>query len=396
MVAEKYKVKKTSYWNPAIGNTRGYQIWDGDNTAFFINMWLHELTSNTARTYAYEVCSWLNYCASIGKSYLTADEHDLNTYINDMRFKDTDGIFHVDHSNHRYATIRKHINSITAMYSYIENIGAAKQMPVVIEKDTGASQYSYLANITWTKERKKLIVNKYIDRYKPKKKYVKWYSDEQIGAILDNLKLLRDKTIFLMTLDDMRIDEVLSLRMDDYNPHDRSVIAYRSKGRVTGETGRGVALSDNTVKMLEDYLMFERAPIEYALLAAGSSIAANIFINETKGIYYGNPVGYQNFRKILRLAGDKAGIDGDMIRTHSGRSTSVMRDILYHVEHPELLSLEDIRIKYGWSSITSIRPYLDTSNPLLSMKNRKLLDKVKQTLDDKYGATTGFREKELE
>ena len=93
---------------------------------------------------------------------------------------------------------------------------------------------------------------------------------------------------------------------------------------------------------------------------------------------------YRNYLEILKTAASKAGLNPKEIRTHSGRSTAVMRDILYHAEHPDEITLDDIRIKYGWASVTSMEPYLDTSNPKISIQNRKLLDKVRNEHKERF------------
>ena len=110
-----------------------------------------------------------------------------------------------------------------------------------------------------------------------------------------------------------------------------------------------------------------------------------MFINLKYCKTFGQAVEYANYRYILRRAANSAGIPEELVRTHSGRSTAVMNDILFHSKHPNLLSIEDIRIKYGWSNISSIMPYLDSSNPLVALENRKRLDRINEEVINVFG-----------
>lgn len=378
---KQYGLTKCIYWVVGFGNKPGYII-EGPDEAFYPNLWLHRLSPNTARQYGYKLCVWLNHCLKHNMHYDIADEKTLNNFLLGLRFQEDGGIFNISESNRCHSTIREYINVITSFYTFIENVRDDIQMPM--KEVSALSKYSYLKNIVWDKTKKKLLVDDYIERYKPKKKYVKWYSEEQIDAIESNFTTYRDKAMFRIELDGARFDEGASVRICDYNIREAYLIAYRSKGKETGETGRAVPLSKESVKMLENYLTYEREPVEDALLKKGKFASDKIFINLRSGGNQGKPIKYQNYRKILKGAAARAGVDSDLIRTHSGRSTSVMKDILFHAQHPDLLSIEDIRIKYGWSNISSITPYLDTSNPLIIIENRKILDKVRNEIKQKY------------
>lgn len=176
----------------------------------------------------------------------------------------------------------------------------------------------------------------------------------------------------------MRIDEILSVRMQDYNFKQKCVIAYRSKGKITGETGRGISLDFETITSIENYLNTERIIIELDFLNKDNILTDTLFVGIKNNKGYGKPLSYRSYLETFKTVAAKAGIERTKARTHSGRSTAVMKDIIFHAKNPLLLSLEDIRIKYGWKNIESIDPYLDTSNPEISKENRLLLDKVKQ------------------
>lgn len=67
----------------------------------------------------------------------------------------------------------------------------------------------------WDMEVKELLATR-LARIKETKEHVKWYLPEEINAISTQFNTLRDKVIFLLTLEGMRISEVINLNMDDY------------------------------------------------------------------------------------------------------------------------------------------------------------------------------------
>lgn len=372
MVNEFY-VQRCIYLDRYIGETYGWQIIGPENT-FWINKWLGRLTTNTGKQYAYKVCKFLNFLLKKQIIYMEARDKDLDAFLVSLRFEQDD-LFTICNSSSRYTTIRSYVSALTGFYSFVAIVLDSQRLTVQAVKNTNNS-HAFLYNIIWEKTRKQLLVDKYISRYKPKKQYVKWYLNKEINTIYANLPKYRDRAIFALTLRGMRIDEVLSLRVYDYSIGDLSVVAYRSKGRQTGETGRAVALDKKTAKAIENYLLYERSIIEIELLEKDQLIDEALFVGLRRGYSYGKVMTYSNFNKILKLAAKKGGLDPKTIRTHSGRSTSVMRDILFHAEHPESLSLHDIQLKYGWNDMSSMNPYLDSSNPQLTLKNRKLIDRV--------------------
>ena len=66
-----------------------------------------------------------------------------------------------------------------------------------------------------------------------------------------------------------------------------------------------------------------------------------------------------------------------------------MRDLLYHADHPTELTLEDIRIKHGWSQLSSMEPYIDPTNPHISKDNRKRLDRIHNEYRERYKRKNG-------
>lgn len=386
MTDRSFRIKKCIYWDRNIGNYESWQIEDSNgNSLFWPNVWLAKLRNQTVRQYAYKLRAFLEYLAEKGKTYLEANTRDLSQFLTCLRFHNSDGVYTINESVVSYSTITSYMAAISSFYRTLVAFRDDIEMQMV-DANKSVNSNSFLYHIAWTKEYKKILVEKFMDRYQPKREYEKWYTDEEENAILSCLGTHRDKAVFLFTLCGMRIDEVLSTNLYDYNITERSVVAYRSKGKRTGNTQRAVALSNAAISELEAYLTYERATLEEEFLLQGKVLSTQLFIGLKHNQGYGKPLQYRNYLQILKRAAEKAGMDPQKIRTHSGRSTSAMRDVLFHAEHPDLLSLDDIRIKYGWKSIDSIQPYLDTSNPKISLDNRKLLDKVR---NENVGEVTG-------
>lgn len=384
-----YSVKKCVYWDKYIGEIEGVQVEvnTGENL-FWVNYWLGRLKTKTAGQYAYKLVSFLNFLGKTGKSYLEANEKDLDRFIQNLRYPEKEGIFVIDSSERRRATMQSYISAISSFYITISNHRDDIKMPVLTEV-TETSKYSFLYNVSWDKKHKKLLIDTHLERYKPKKNYVKWYTDKQIEIIKSNLYTYRDQAIFECTLCGMRIDEAISSHHSDYDNDTSSIVAYRSKGKETGSTGRAVALSKEAVKAIEDYLLFERNKVENELLKKGEMICDELFVGLKHNEGFGKPIKYNNFLKILKSAARRGGLDEKEIRTHSGRSTAVMRDLLYHADHPTELTLEDIRIKHGWSQLSSMEPYIDPTNPHISKDNRKRLDRIHNEYRERYKRKNG-------
>ena len=107
-------------------------------------------------------------------------------------------------------------------------------------------------------------------------------------------------------------------------------------------------------------------------------ISEVIFMNLNRGKNFWKPLRYDNFRRILRSAARRAGMDEAKVRTHSGRSTHVMDILEFNAQNPDKAYSEiEIRQIFGWSSLDSMKPYTDTENEILAMaaaKRRKEYD----------------------
>jgi integrase/recombinase XerD len=203
-------------------------------------------------------------------------------------------------------------------------------------------------------------------------------------SICKRFNTLRDECVFRLTLEGLRIDEALSVRINDLDSEKGIIKPSRSKGKLSAESGREnnlrvVALPMNTLKLLERYIVTER------MLAENESMVVSqyIFINLKIGKSQGQPLSYRNYLRILKSAARKAGLDHDRIRTHSGRSTKVMDILEYSALHPEK-GLTDVELleTFGWKSTDSIEPYRNHNNPIIAKSLIEKLHSMKEANHD--------------
>ena len=203
---------------------------------------------------------------------------------------------------------------------------------------------------------------------------------QEKAAILSGFRTLRDKAVFSISLDGFRIDEILSSRREDYDESTGILTPYRSKRKPDGSELRSAPLSERSIKLLEDYYLEERAPVEAALFDMGKMPAENIFLTLRRGKTFGEPLSYMAFRQALKGAARRAGLDPEKIRTHSGRSTranEVSRDM---AEHPERWKggMKQVRDIFGWKSDRSFDPYVNRNDT----RTQKALAKKLRQIDE--------------
>ena len=142
---------------------------------------------------------------------------------------------------------------------------------------------------------------------KGSREYIKWYTDEEKSLLCSSFHTLRDEAVFRLTLEGFRIDEVLSMRLCDYQAVERLIQPSRSKRRQTVVSGyenklRTVRICEETVRVLNDYLFVERPFAENE----GGIISDWLFLT-LRGKSVGRPLTYHNYRKIMRNCAERCG-----------------------------------------------------------------------------------------
>ncbi len=211
------------------------------------------------------------------------------------------------------------------------------------------------------------------------------YTDEEIQAIYSNFSNYRNRAIFLCSLHGMRVDEILSVKLKDYSPINNTVKPSRSKG-----TGRGrkrtIVLGDQTVKIIENYILHERSPAEIKSKKHNDFLLVNTRLLDGEISFTAYTA--SSYRSALINAAKKAGIV-ENVRTHSGRSDKATKLVRAMINGELKLTDEIIRQIMGWKSPESIAPYIDHANEDIARDfakkhaedlDKKLLD-LKRKLD---------------
>lgn len=280
-----------------------------------------------------------------------------------------------------YNTLSGYIVAVTEFYKWLEN-NYESNMEFEIKTDRHYVKKSFFYGQIYSQDYKYLI-DKNIPLLKPKREFIKWYTDEEKDVLCKNFKCLRDEAVFRLTLEGFRIDEVLSMELGNYDALKRLIQPMRSKGKLSAysaenNTLRTVALPQKTCDIIDRYILEERTVAENE----SGVINQNLFINIKKGADFGQPLAYRNYLKILKRCAKRAGLAPDKIRTHSGRSTKVMEYIEHQVKHPEDGITDVILMEcFGWKNIDSIQPYKNHNNPAVAIEIMKKLH-AKENSDD--------------
>lgn len=349
---------------------------------FHVNKFLHQMNQGsvgTARQYAYKLCAFLNYLENAHHiTYKEATVNHLDLYIKFLRYGKPGEVFDISEENKSGFTIKSYFIVIKRFYQYLYQKNIDMNMPME-EKQHAKNVHSYLYGQQWSEVYIKLNIDDSFERGKPPVKYEKWYTDEQEDAIISNLRTYRDKAIFSITCDGLRIDEVLSAQMDLYENATGVLQLYRSKGRQTGNVDRMCVLSERSQSLLEEYFFNEREPVEAALLSKSIVPPSEIFINiKKRDDSYGEPVKYHNILGIIKRAAGKAGFDTSVIRTHSGRSTRANELFRIQATQPGTLTDSQIQQMMGWKNLSSAEPYKNRQDRETTLANAKILQAEKK------------------
>lgn len=382
-----YKVEKCKYPRKNGDFLEGYIIeheTDKNKYPFWVNKYLHQTaqgSTQSAKQYAYKLCSFLNYLESSWDiTYKEATVAHLRKFTRYLQYGQTIPFGVVEGSKSGF-TIRGYLCVIKSFYVFLYQNDQTLNMKIVTTEVKNSHSYLYGQN--WEQVVTRLDIDDVFDRSKSQIQYEKWYTEEQIEAIMSNFKTIRDKAIFSLSLDGMRIDEILSSRMKDYDSMEGTLTSYRSKGRKTGDTNRLCVLSERTIQLIEDYLFNERAIVEEEFLNKNQLLSNEIFINLKKhSSSYGTPVKYHNILAIIKTAAEKAGLDPKKIRTHSGRSTRAAELFKYQSENPEQLTDNQIKDMMGWRNIDSAEHYKNKQDRETMLNTAKRLRKIKESRSD--------------
>lgn len=355
--------------------TKRWMIVDNKIPVYELNEWV-ELKSlrkaSTGREYANKLSVFLNFLSERDIEYDQVSRNDVLAFIDFLIYglSQNDKVINVKNASVTYNTLSLYIAVITEFYKWLyEKVNG--ELPIVDSTRRKLSGKSFLYGQIYDFNYF-TIIEKRIRTLKSSREYIKWYAEEEKETLLSNFLTLRDKSIFLITLEGMRIDEVLSIRMSDYDSERHIVRPSRSKGRLTSTLEksvlRPVVLPERTYKILDAYIFTERADAE----TKSGRLSEWLFINLKNSDSLGHPLSYRSFWETMKRCAKRAGFDESKIRTHSGRSTKVMEVLEHQSKHPED-GITDVIIMelMGWKSMNSINPYKQEDNMIIAMEAAK-------------------------
>jgi site-specific recombinase XerD len=322
--------------------------------------------TGTGRQYAVKLAVFFNYLDRYHHiEYGAARNSHVQKFIDYLIYGDRSELkIHDPSEAPRASTLQGYITAITEFYRWLDH---NYETDMEFHAGTGrrAAQQSFLYGQIYDYEYK-YIVRRTRPDLNAHREYLKWYDEEQKTALCGSFTTLRDEAVFRLTLEGFRIDEVLSMRLPDYDSTTRMIRPSRSKARRSAGKGRNtlrrVIISEECRAVLDGYVQTERT------LAENESgvISEWLFINLNAGTGCGKPLQYRNYLSILKRCAERAGLDPALIRTHSGRSTRVMELLERGVLEPERRMSEiELMLHFGWRSAESIKPYINSDSEIM-------------------------------
>lgn len=340
---------------------------------FYSSLFISNRSKNSleyGKRVGYSLVKFFNFLSERDIQYWNATDADIKAYMLYIINFDVKTGEIVAEPSMGYSTIIKHKDVIIRFYKFLWQFADHSVLQIHRWKDGGLLEYKTALTLRW--DTVESIANATIDLFLTKfktsgKEYIMEYSDEEIQAIYSNFGNYRNRAIFLLTLHGMRIDEVLSIKLKDYDPKNSTVKPNRSKGTGRGKK-RTVVIGDRTTSVIENYIRHER---NYAELKAKKSNDA-LFVNTriVDGVVAFTEYTAASFRNTLKIAAKKAGIEGE-VRTHSGRSDKATKLVKAMVSGEMNLTDETIRHIMGWKTIDSIKPYVDHASEEIAQKFAK-------------------------
>lgn len=382
---KKYRVVKFRFERSDGGEISRYMVIEDLLPVLEINQFIEARSIraiSTGKEYAKKLVVYLNWLDSYSITYDIANNSHVKKFVDTLVYGDlTDLKIRSLESSLSYSTLNSYVTVVTEFYKWLDN-NYETNMKFFKKKNIQRARHSYLYGQIYEYDYK-YIIDRYLPRLKLSKEYIKWYTDEEKLLICSGFKTVRDESIFRLTLEGFRIDEVLSMTIDNYNALEGLIRPSRSKGKQTVIEGnkshlRIVALPKRTVDLIDKYLCTERMIAENESM----NISNDIFINLNSGKYQGEALKYRNYLKILKRCCEKVGLNSKKIRTHSGRSTKVMELLEYQATHPDS-GLTDVHVleTLGWRSPESIEHYRNHNNEVIARSVMQKLHKEDESND---------------
>ena len=308
--------------------------------------WLSYIETDRPKTrerYAYAILSYIRYFDRRSIHYKNVTKkRQIKTYIQHFVHMLDQNIV-TQEPQKSWKTVVNSLSVIASFCDFLEDEHPEYKSPF--------RKYEYQTR----DENAKRVVHRYSGlglpkmRFKAKRSYRKWYTSDEIEALSSNFLTLRDKCVFLISINaGCRIDEILNIKKEDYNSEERQIWIEKSK-----TIPRFVTLDQETCNELDRYIQTEWQETE----TKSGRVLDFMFVNLRRG-EIGKQVSYRNMYGILKACAERAGMDPLKVIFHAGRSTKAQEVLETQVLNPELGITDALVMEiFGWSNMSSILPY---------------------------------------
>jgi len=223
---------------------------------------------STGKEYAKKLVVYLNWLDSYDITYDVANNSHVKKFVDTLVYGDlTDLKIRSLESSLSYSTLNSYVTVVTEFYKWLDN-NYESNMRFFKKKNTQRARHSYLYGQIYDYDYK-YIIDRYLPRLKLSKEYIKLYTEDEKTLICSGFNTLRDECIYRLTLEGFRIDEVLSMTLDNYDALEGLIRPSRSKGKQIVFEGnkshlRTVALLDDTLQSVETAHYFGINPLKKA------------------------------------------------------------------------------------------------------------------------------------
>lgn len=339
----------------------------------------------TGERYAYALSRYFRFLKSNGLKYQeVTNKSVIEEYIKDLLGL---GARVIDYeSRMTFTALNTYITVLKSFYRWLEDERKVAINPVLFSgkstKQTPMVNAKLLYGQIWRFDIEESILSRVT--YRRKRNHLKWYSVKEITEIKAQLPTLRDQTVFTISVETgMRIGEILGLKIENFDPFEPSLEILReenTENQARAKTmERTVHIYNTLADMLQTYINTERAK--------ANILNSNYLFLNHKGVHQGKPLKPRNFLSILKVAGERAGLSKEEIRTHSGRSTRAQELIELMREQPELgITPTFIDEELGWKSERSIKVY---EKGYSRRQKKKILERIEPIILNKIQGGKG-------
>jgi len=216
----RFKMVRVRFETDTGGYIDRHMITDSSLPLLEVNQWIESKSlrkPGTGRDYASTLVVFLNYLDKLKVEYQDADNRHVQAFIRSLIYGDLVTLtIKNPETIVSYSTLTKYITVITGFYRWLDN-NAETHMTFVSKQNPMRAQKSFLYGQIYTYEYS-YLVNSVLPRLSGKRIHTKWYTQEEKLKLADGFQSLRDKAVFLLTLEGFRIDGWFCVRRFLFSP----------------------------------------------------------------------------------------------------------------------------------------------------------------------------------